>query len=173
MSGSHPGSRLCAFAQNHFPVRSGMSEENTNRPTHELKLLDTDTGDTGVVGVAWLRTDGHVSIKLNPGVVLSYDDLKGKYLTLFRVKTQAEWDAIRTERSGRRQDQGYPEYVPKIHFHSATRSDCPNRVRVRLNQVTDDPAKVTCAKCRRAIPGAPAPVVPLPIPPSPEDPPAA
>ena len=147
-----------------------MSEENNNRPTHELKLLDVDTGDTGVVGVAWQRADGHTSIKLNPGVVLSYDNMKGKYLTLFKVKTQAEWDAIHAERDQRRQDQGYPEYVPKIHFNSATRSDCPNRTRARAEQITNDPAKVTCGKCRRVVP---APVVQLPVPSNPEDPPAA
>jgi hypothetical protein len=147
-----------------------MSEEPKNRPTHELKLLDVDSGDTSLVGVAWAKENGTISVKLNPGVVLSYDNLKGKYLTLFKTRTKEEWDAFHAERR-RQQEQprsapGYdgnggnwkknhPEYVRKVHFTAATKKDCSSRWR-GLPQLSDDPAKITCTLCKSAFSAAPA-----------------
>ena len=50
-----------------------------SKPTHELKIKDVETGDQGLVGVAWFDEDnGWFSIKLNPGTFLTYESLKGK-----------------------------------------------------------------------------------------------
>jgi hypothetical protein len=59
-------------------------------PTFRLKVKDQDTGATAEVGAGWLNDDGTINVKLNPCVVLSYDNLKGKYLTLFVVGSQAK-----------------------------------------------------------------------------------
>lgn len=63
------------------------------KPTHELKAKDVETGDYGKIGVGWMNEDGSVSIKLSPCVTVSYDNLKGKVLTLFPILTDAEWAA--------------------------------------------------------------------------------
>lgn len=52
------------------------------QPTHNLGLMDKSTGDRGMLGVAWLQANGEVSIKLNPGVVLSYETMKLHDMTL-------------------------------------------------------------------------------------------
>ncbi len=163
-----------------------MSEESKGpRPTHELKLLDIESGDTAVVGVAWAREQGFISVKLNPGVVLSYDNLKGKALTLFKAKTQEEWDAFHAARTSParspRSRSGYdgnggtwrennPAYVRKVHYSQATKQQCPNRDKGRP-ELSDDPAKVTCRLCKTIAQGAS--VTQLPTPEPPKDPPPA
>ena len=134
------------------------------RPTHELKILDMETEDTAQVGVAWARDNGFISIKLNPGVTLSYDNMKGKVLTLFKARTPEEWEAIRTSRqatepqgpltrksgydgNGGTWKDNHPQYVRKVHFFSATRSQCPQRT-MGKPELSDDPSKVTCKKCK-------------------------
>jgi hypothetical protein len=126
-------------------------EEKGPRPTHELKLLDIETGDNGLVGVAWLRKGDFLSIKLNPGVVLSYESLQGKALTLFKVRSQEEWDAIKAaKRQPSFQKEEYPPYIRKIHLTAATAHQCPNRVKAKA-ELTDDPSKVTCGKCKKIL----------------------
>ncbi len=152
-----------------------MSEDN--RPTHELKLLDPDSGDTSLVGVAWER-EGRYSIKLNVGVVLSYDSVKGKYLTLFKARTPEEWQAYHNQKRAFHQPSGlpsqkttgyraqYPDYVRKVHFQNATRSECPNRFMGKPS-LSDDPATITCGKCKKVIKRQP--VTELPV--GPNEPP--
>jgi hypothetical protein len=140
-------------------------EKRDNRPTHELKLLDTDSGDTSVVGVAWAKENGTISVKLNPGVVLSYDNLKGKFLTLFKTRTKEEWDAYHAEKrrkqeaekDGKPDYQGvktwkeqHPEYIRKTHWRFATSKQCPS-IKLGNPDFADDIASVTCGKCKNAI----------------------
>jgi hypothetical protein len=143
-----------------------MSEEpKSNKPTHELKLLDTDSGDTSIVGVAWAKENGTVSLKLNPGVVLSYDNLKGKFLTLFRVRSKEEWDVYHEEKRQREKAEAegkpdyvgvknwkkdHPEYIRKIHWNYSTRRECPSRS-LGHPEVTEDSKAVTCGKCKKVI----------------------
>ena len=53
------------------------------KPTHRVCVLDKETSARGEVGVAWERDDGAISIKLNPGTVLSYVDSQHMLITLF------------------------------------------------------------------------------------------
>lgn len=167
-----------------------MSEElKPSRPTHELKLLDTSSGDTAIVGVAWAKENGTISLKLNPGVVLSYDNLKGKYLTLFRTRTEEEWAAHHAAKKKREEEdrqnpsqpekypswkEKYPDYVRKIHWNYATRRECPNRS-MGHPEVSDDAEAVTCGKCKKALQarGKVVPLNPTPEKPPEEPPPAA
>jgi hypothetical protein len=72
------------------------------KPTHELKVKDTETGDTCRVAVAWFNEeDGSFGIKLQPCTVLTYDSMKGKVLTLFPIKTDAEWAAHHAQKNRR------------------------------------------------------------------------
>ena len=127
-----------------------MAEEKGPRPSHELKVLDLETNDTARVGVAWERDTGF-SIKLNPGVVLSYDSMKGKILSLFKIRTEEEWKARATVGlpeapkpvSFKKQN---PDYVRKVHFGPHTARECGSRILGRAS-VSDDPEKVTCRVC--------------------------
>jgi hypothetical protein len=131
------------------------------RPTHELKLLDMETEDTAQVGVAWARDGGYVSIKLNPGVTLSYDNMKGKVLTLFKARTKEEWEEWLASRQSQPQGtpkvgydgeggnwkKSHPDYVRKVHFTPATRQQCAQRA-MGKPELSDDPSKVTCKRCK-------------------------
>jgi len=111
-------------------------------------LLDKDSQDTAKVGVAWKRDNGSISLRLNIGVVLSYDNMKGKLLTLFPIRTPEEWEAFHAQRKPQQpKNNGYPLYVRKVHFAPATRSECPNRAKAK-SEITNDPSKVTCRLCR-------------------------
>lgn len=131
----------------------GMAEEKGPRPSHELKVLDLETNDTARVGVAWERDTGF-SIKLNPGVVLSYDSMKGKILSLFKIRTEEEWKAHVhavpalpvTSGSPAKFKKQNPDYVRKVHFGPHTARECGSRVLGRAS-VSDDPEKVTCRVC--------------------------
>jgi len=58
------------------------------KPTHRLRIKAKTSGATGEVGVGWLdQEDGHVSLRLNPGIVLDWRD--DVYLTLFPVDDKA------------------------------------------------------------------------------------
>ncbi len=52
------------------------------KPSHSLGLMDKETGERGTIGAAWVNDDGCFTIKLNPGVVLSYEQMKGGAMTL-------------------------------------------------------------------------------------------
>jgi hypothetical protein len=130
-----------------------MTEDpKPNRPTHELKILDIESRDTSQVGVAWLRDDDAISIKLNPGVVLSYDTMKGKALTLFRLRTKEEWDAHHASRKQQSDQsrQEYPLYVRKVHYSPFTKKECLNRT-LGKPDLTDNPSNVTCGRCKRVL----------------------
>lgn len=61
-----------------------MSEKSaTSAPTHRLLLKDKDTGDYGEIGAGWQCDDGYIAIKLYPGVLLDYERMGNKLLTLF------------------------------------------------------------------------------------------
>lgn len=49
---------------------------NNPKPTHNLRVMSKVAGskDQGTVGVAWKREDGSFYVKLNPCVVLRWDD---------------------------------------------------------------------------------------------------
>lgn len=59
-----------------------------NQPTHRLRLLDKESGRGATVGAGWLNKDGHITINLNPGVRLSWDD--NVTLTLWPVDPNTE-----------------------------------------------------------------------------------
>ena len=131
-----------------------MAEEKGPRPTHELKILDQETGDTARIGVAWERDTGF-SIKLNPGVVLSYDGMKGKLLSLFRIRSEEEWRALAKSPPARPASpkptvsqfrKENPNYVRKVHYAPFTKDDCVNRALGRA-KVSDNPDEVTCRVC--------------------------
>lgn len=65
-----------------------MSEHSGVKPTFRLKVKDSETGSQAEVGAGWLNDDGSINVKLNPCVVLSYDNLKGKHLTFFVVGSE-------------------------------------------------------------------------------------
>jgi hypothetical protein len=69
------------------------------KPTHDLKVKDLETEDHGKVGVAWFdEENGWFSIKLSPGVSLTYESMKGKALTLFPKRTEEEWKRFHAEK---------------------------------------------------------------------------
>ena len=72
------------------------------RPTHELKVKDTETGDSGKIGVAWANDDGSFSIRLEPCTVISYEAMRGKVMTLFPIKTEKEWEEFRSRKGADR-----------------------------------------------------------------------
>jgi hypothetical protein len=52
------------------------------RPTHVIKVMDRSTGRKGGrVGAAWVNPDGSISIHLDTGVTLSWND--GLMITAF------------------------------------------------------------------------------------------
>ena len=55
------------------------------KPTHRLKILDKTNDNRGIVGAGWENEDGSITIVLEPAVVLNYENLKDKVLTLFPV----------------------------------------------------------------------------------------
>jgi len=58
------------------------------RPTHTIKVKEKEGSAQGEVGRAWLNDDGSLSIQLNPGVVLSWND--GLLITAFPRKSSGE-----------------------------------------------------------------------------------
>jgi hypothetical protein len=70
----------------------------SQKPTHELSVKDTTSADRGKIGVGWLHDDGSMTVKLNPCVTISYDNLRGKVLTLFPIRSEEEWKKIREEK---------------------------------------------------------------------------
>jgi len=61
-----------------------------SKPTHRFKILDKDNEWRAEVGVGWQNEDGSISIKLNPGIVLDYEKLHNKVLTLFVERNNHE-----------------------------------------------------------------------------------
>jgi hypothetical protein len=61
---------------------AGYDEENTEgatvdypmQPTHKLSIITKDRTKKGVVGAAWMQSDGSFFITLNAGVYLSWQD---------------------------------------------------------------------------------------------------
>lgn len=47
---------------------------NNRQPDYVLKVFDKTNQARGVVGAGWSDTNGRISIKLNPGVALSYNN---------------------------------------------------------------------------------------------------
>lgn len=128
-----------------------VEEKKGLKPTYELKILDQETGDTARIGVAWERESGF-SIKLNPGVVLSYDGMKGKILSLFKIRTEEEWRAFNrstaasVEPPPTKWRKENPGYVRKVHYGPFTKDECANRALGKA-KTTDDPGEVTCRVC--------------------------
>lgn len=63
-------------------------------PTHRLKLRDAKNR-TAEVGVGWMNAEtGAISVRLNPGTVLSWRDIEDSTLTFFpaddKPKSQSE-----------------------------------------------------------------------------------
>jgi hypothetical protein len=162
------------------------------KPTHELKIRDPESDEVAVIGRAWFRSDnGSIAIRLIPGVMLTFDNMKRKQLALFPIKEVVRPVAVAPVTSvvqpskppdmqtPTQWKKEHPDYVRKVHYHFASRSQCPNRVRGKP-QVTEDVTKVTCILCKevadrmtRQPAGAPTTnVVPLTKPPAeaPKDP---
>lgn len=65
------------------------------KPTHIIKVMDrADKKNVGRVGVAWLNQDGTISITLNVGVTLSWND--GLMITAFKNDYE-DWKANKTD----------------------------------------------------------------------------
>jgi len=62
-----------------------MADFVPSRPTHRLKILDKDAGSKSTVGAGWLNADGSMSIRLEPGCQLNYEDSKNYLMTLFPI----------------------------------------------------------------------------------------
>ena len=57
-----------------------------NRPTHRLVIKRKDKQGPGTyAGAAWTTEQGWLSIRLNPGIVLSFRDCDEHYMTLFPI----------------------------------------------------------------------------------------
>ncbi len=57
------------------------------RPDYRIKVkVPGEGGAYGDVGSGWIGESGHISIKLNPGVALRWDD--GLILTAFPTKDE-------------------------------------------------------------------------------------
>lgn len=56
------------------------------KPTHNLSVLDKATGSRGIIGAGWLGPDGTLTIKLNAGAALRWDD--GLTIKAFPVSTK-------------------------------------------------------------------------------------
>lgn len=140
-------------------------DSESRRPTHEIKILDIDSGDSAQVAVVWYRPEkDYFSIKLNPGVVLSYDNMKGKALTMFRARTPEEAAAARLQAQAaqvaaqstpvpatiKTWGANHPEYVRKVHYAPLGKHQCANRHKGKAN-LTEDTTKVTCRNCLFAI----------------------
>jgi len=65
---------------------SDDDNKNPQRPTHTLRILDTETQGRGTVGAAWVNPDGSIRIRLNPGVDLRYVDCLHCVITLFPAR---------------------------------------------------------------------------------------
>lgn len=55
--------------------------KNGAKPDYQLSAWEPNTKRSRVVGAAWVRAKGHVSIRLDVGTVLRWDD--GLVLTMF------------------------------------------------------------------------------------------
>lgn len=55
------------------------------KPTHRLKILDKGNDNRGVVGAGWENEDGSITIVLELAIVLDYENLQDKILTLFPI----------------------------------------------------------------------------------------
>ena len=55
------------------------------RPTFRIKILDKENNKKGTVGAGWLNEDGSITIQLEPGTNISYEESKNKVLTLFKI----------------------------------------------------------------------------------------
>lgn len=71
------------------------------KPTHELCVKDLESQDRGKIGVAWENEDGSFTIRLNPCTSLTYDGMKNKALSLFPIRTDAEWAKWKAEQHQR------------------------------------------------------------------------
>ena len=72
-----------------------MSREKQGRkPDYDLSALDKVTDMRGKVGAAWINTNGTISIRLNPWVVLDGAN-KELVITLFQVNNHSKkYEAI-------------------------------------------------------------------------------
>ncbi len=69
---------------------SALRKQKTdNPPQYNLKMRLNDEKvkyrPSTVLGVGWDNTKGGISIKLNPGVIISYRDCEDHYLTLWPI----------------------------------------------------------------------------------------
>jgi len=82
------------------------------KPTHELCVKDLETQDRGRIGVAWENEDGSFTIKLHPCTSITYDNVKNKALSLFPLRSEAEWakwQAARAAREAKKAAAGDPQ----------------------------------------------------------------
>jgi hypothetical protein len=81
-----------------------LSDMSGKKPTHELCVKDLETQARGKIGVAWENDDGSFTIQLQPCTSLTYDNVKNKALTLFPIRTEAQWTKWRAE-NGKKESQ--------------------------------------------------------------------
>lgn len=66
------------------------------KPTHKLKILIKDEPNTKAeIGAGWLNEDGHITIQLNPCVVLKRD--KNVVINLFPINKDGDKQERKTE----------------------------------------------------------------------------
>jgi hypothetical protein len=141
------------------PAAAPAPEPKPSKPTHELKIRDPESDEVAVIGRAWYRSDnGTIAIRLIPGVMLTFDNMKRKQLALFPIKEEVRpvavapaAPAVSTKppdmQNPTQWKKEHPEYIRKVHFFFSSRSQCPNRVRGKP-EVTEEPSKVTCILCK-------------------------
>lgn len=71
---------------------------NSRKPDYNLTFLNTETGEKGTIGAAWLNEDESFSIRLNPFVVLQHS--KAVHFRLF--KNGVEYKPVSKKPSAKR-----------------------------------------------------------------------
>ena len=74
-----------------------MNNFKPKKPSHNLGLMDPETGARGVIGAAWEDSHGGFTIKLNPGVTLTYETLVHMKLRLFSRDRDIESVTVTSE----------------------------------------------------------------------------
>lgn len=79
------------MANSRYPKKAKFKDDNRlpgDTPDYSISLLNKETDQRAYVGVAWLKEEGRISIKLNLGTVLTSDP--NLIITLFPFRSVEE-----------------------------------------------------------------------------------